>query len=67
MLVEELAEAISMFPDHLEVTINGVPRLNVAFDEVGLTGGWRFLASEDRDGPYVHHSLSRGSSLLLRE
>lgn len=42
MLVEELVEAIATFPDHLEVTVSGVPRLNVALDEVGLTGGWQF-------------------------
>jgi site-specific DNA recombinase len=42
VLVEELVEAIAIFPDHLEVTVNGVPRLNVALDEVGLTGGWQF-------------------------
>jgi site-specific DNA recombinase len=42
VLVEELVEAIAIFPDHLEVTVSGVPRLNVALDEVGLTGGWQF-------------------------
>lgn len=42
VLVEELVEAIAIFPDHLEVTLSGVPRLNVALDEVGLTGGWQF-------------------------
>jgi hypothetical protein len=28
-----------MYPDHLEVTVSGVPRLNVMLEEVGLTGG----------------------------
>jgi hypothetical protein len=42
VLVEELVEVIAIFPDHLEVTVSGVPRLNVALDEVGLTGGWQF-------------------------
>lgn len=30
----------AIFPDHLEVTVNGAPRLNVTLDEVGLKGGW---------------------------
>jgi hypothetical protein len=28
-----------MYPDHLEVTVSGAPRLNVTLEEVGLTGG----------------------------
>jgi hypothetical protein len=31
-----------MYPDHLEVTVSGVPRLNVTMEEVGLSGGWQF-------------------------
>jgi hypothetical protein len=31
-----------MYPDHLEFTVSDVPRLNVALEEVGLTGGWQF-------------------------
>lgn len=40
VLVEELLDVLAIFPDHLEVTVNGAPRLNVTFDEVGLKGGW---------------------------
>jgi hypothetical protein len=36
ILVEELLEGVAVFPDHLEVTVAGVPRLNVTFAEVGL-------------------------------
>src|SRR6266542_678039 len=39
-----------MYPDHLEVTVSGVPRLNVTMEEVGLSGGGSFggLVSEGR-------------------
>lgn len=44
VLVEELLEAVSIFPDHLEVTVAGVPRLNVTLEEVGLKAGvWQFV------------------------
>lgn len=36
VLVEELLEAVAIFPDHLEVTVAGAPRLNVTLSEVGL-------------------------------
>ena len=36
ILVEELVESISVFPDHLEVTVAGAPPLNVLYQEVGL-------------------------------
>jgi hypothetical protein len=42
VLVEELLESVAMYPDHLEVTVSGAPRLNVTLEEVGLTGGWQF-------------------------
>ena len=42
VLVEELVESVAMYPDHLEVRVTGVPRLNVTLEEVGLTGGWQF-------------------------
>lgn len=37
VLVEELVEKVAVFPDHLEVTIAGAPRLNVGLAEVGLS------------------------------
>ncbi len=40
VLVEELLDVLAIFPDHLEVTVKGAPRLNVTLDEVGLKGGW---------------------------
>jgi hypothetical protein len=44
VLVEELLDVLAIFPDHLEVTVKGAPRLNVTLDEVGLTGGrWQFV------------------------
>lgn len=39
VLVEELLEAVAIFPDHLEVNVAGVPRLNVTLQEVGLKAG----------------------------
>ncbi len=42
VIVEELLESVAIYPDHLEVTVCGVPRLNVTLGEVGLTGGWQF-------------------------
>ena len=39
ILVEELVENIAIFPDHLEVSITGAPKMNVTLQEVGLTGG----------------------------
>jgi hypothetical protein len=35
-LIEELLEWVTVFPDHLEVTVAGAPPLNVLFKEVGL-------------------------------
>jgi hypothetical protein len=36
VLIEELVEAVGVFPDHLEVTVTGAPPLNVLYGEVGL-------------------------------
>jgi hypothetical protein len=36
VLVDELLEEVSLFPDHLEVVVAGAPRLNVTLDEVGV-------------------------------
>jgi hypothetical protein len=36
VLIEELIEWVSVFPDHLEVTVSGAPPLNVRYGEVGL-------------------------------
>ncbi len=36
VLIEELIEWVSVFPDHLEVTVSGAPPLNVLYGEVGL-------------------------------
>lgn len=38
ILVEELVEWVTIFPDHLEVTGAGAPALNVLYSEVGLMG-----------------------------
>ena len=43
VLIEELVEHVSVFPDHLEVKIAGAPRLNVTLSEVGLPGASRRL------------------------
>lgn len=42
VIVEELLESVAMYPDHLEVTVSGVPRLNMTLEEVGLSRGWQF-------------------------
>ena len=36
ILVEEFLEWVTVFPDHLEVSVNGAPPLNVLLGEVGL-------------------------------
>ncbi len=36
VLVEELVEAVGVFPDHLEVTVTRAPPLNLGYGEVGL-------------------------------
>ena len=36
VLVHELVEEVALFPDHLEVTVAGAPRLNVTLDEIGV-------------------------------
>ena len=36
ILIEELVEWVSVFPDHLEVTVSGAPPLHVLYSEVGL-------------------------------
>ena len=36
VLIEELVESITVFPDHLEVKVFGAPTLNVLYGEVGL-------------------------------
>jgi site-specific DNA recombinase len=36
VLVEELVEWVTVYPDHLEVTVAGTPPLNVLYGEVGL-------------------------------
>jgi hypothetical protein len=36
VLIEELVEAVTIFPDHLEVKVASAPRLNVRLGEVGL-------------------------------
>ncbi len=48
VLVEELIESVALFPDHLEVTITGVPKLNVTLPEVGLR---ETLSSRGVGGP----------------
>ena len=36
VLIEDLLEGVDVFPDHFEVRVAGVPRLNVLLEEVGL-------------------------------
>ena len=36
VLVDELLGEVALFPDHLEVAVNGAPRLNVRLEEVGV-------------------------------
>jgi hypothetical protein len=36
VLVNELIESVTVFPDHLEVKVCGAPALNVLLSEVGL-------------------------------
>ncbi|HTV10341.1 MAG TPA: recombinase family protein [Acidimicrobiales bacterium] len=36
VLIEELIDSVTVFPDHLEVKVGGAPPLNVLYSEVGL-------------------------------
>ena len=36
MLIDELLDRIIVYPDHLEVVVHGVPKMNVLLSEVGL-------------------------------
>jgi site-specific DNA recombinase len=36
VLIEELIDSVTVFPDHLEVRVGGAPPLNVLYSEVGL-------------------------------
>ncbi len=36
VLIEELVDSVTVFPDHLEVKVGGAPPLNVLYSEVGL-------------------------------
>src|SRR6266511_180558 len=54
ILVEELLESVAMYPDHLEVTVSGVPRLNVPLEEVGLSGGWQLCGGGGPTSPNCH-------------
>jgi len=36
VLIEELLEWVTIYPDHMEVTVAGAPPLNVLYSEVGL-------------------------------
>jgi hypothetical protein len=47
VLIEELLEWVTVFPDHLEVSVVGAPPLAVAYGEVGLKESQN-LVSEDR-------------------
>jgi hypothetical protein len=37
--MEELVDAVTVFPDHLEVTVGGVPPINVLYSEAEGVGG----------------------------
>jgi hypothetical protein len=36
VLIEELVDSVTVFPDHLEVAVGDAPPLNVLYGEVGL-------------------------------
>ena len=36
VLIEELIDSVTVFPDHLEIRVGGAPPLNVLYSEVGL-------------------------------
>lgn len=62
VLIEELVEWVSVFPDHLEVTVSGAPPLHVLYGEVGLkesgfvgVGGPDYANSDWRIQPWDQH------------
>ena len=36
VLVDELLDEVSLFPDHWEIQIAGAPRMNVLLEEIGV-------------------------------
>jgi hypothetical protein len=36
VLIEQLIDSVTVFPDHLEVRVGGAPPLNVLYSEVGM-------------------------------
>ena len=59
VLVEELIEAVMVFPDHLEVRVVGAPPLNVTLAEVGLREGGTNVWWERGDSQQ-HPTCGRG-------
>ncbi len=54
VLVEDLVDAVTIFPDHIEVHITGAPKLNVELAEVGLREpGTRTSVSEGGPNPHI--------------
>jgi site-specific DNA recombinase len=54
ILIEELLEAVTVFPDHLEVAVHGAPTINVLLSEVGLadqSGIARVGGASDTESP----------------
>jgi hypothetical protein len=64
VLVEELVEKVAVFPDDLEVTITGAPRLNVGLAEVGLGGKQSENVGVGGSNAF-NDRISRPSKLLL--
>jgi len=57
ILVEELVEWVTVFPDHLEVTVTGTPALNVLYGEVGLKES-DFVGVGGPIRQFCHHALA---------
>ena len=46
--IEELTDSVTVFQDHLEVRVGGVPPLNVLYSKVGLKESENGVSEEGR-------------------
>ncbi|HUZ40158.1 MAG TPA: hypothetical protein VMU68_02035 [Acidimicrobiales bacterium] len=50
-LVEEMVAGLSVFPDHLEVTVTGATTFNILYGEIGMKGSDCWCRRADVNNP----------------
>jgi hypothetical protein len=63
-LVDDLVDAIRIYPDRLTVKVTGAPPILVTLDEVGLRGGIKPVVSEGRPAQSSTGAFDLGRTLL---